>query len=93
MREKTLESVRREIAEVDRALVELIARRCHLAQEAGACKARIRRPLVDPRQEASVVRRGAALAREQGLNPEEVRDIFWSLIRLSRGSQIAGRRP
>lgn len=82
-----LASVRRELAVVDRALVDLIARRCRLARDAGAHKHDQHLPLVDPRQEAAVVRRSGARARALGVEEEAVRGIFWQLIELSRRQQ------
>lgn len=89
----SLDSVRAEIDELDGTLVRLIARRCRLARQAGRSKAQARLPLVDPAQEAAVVRRGAARARDLGLEEEEVRRIFWHLIGLSRRSQSAAGEP
>lgn len=89
----SLDSVRAEIDELDGTLVRLIARRCRLARQAGRSKEQARLPLVDPAQEAAVVRRGAARARDLGLEDEEVRRIFWHLIGLSRRSQSAAGEP
>lgn len=94
--DSSLERVRREIQEVDHSLVELIAQRCRLARAAGECKAGDRLPLLDPAQEAAVVRRSAVQARQAGIAEEGVRRIFWALIELARDSQSsasAGRGP
>jgi chorismate mutase len=45
-------------------------------------------PTLDPPREAAVVRRAGALAREAGLDDEDVRYIFWHLIGLSRRMQM-----
>jgi chorismate mutase len=87
-----LEGVRASIDEVDRSLVALIGVRCSLARSAGDAKRAERRPLVDPGQEAAVVRRVAEQARERGIDEESVRQIFWNLIELARRAQEdAGR--
>jgi chorismate mutase len=41
--------------------------------------------------EAEVVRRAAERARETGLEPEMMRDVFWRLIGLSRWAAGGGR--
>ena len=82
-----LSEVRREIEEVDRSLVELLARRCRLARRAGVAKEGARLALLDPRQEAAVVRRGTAQARAAGIDPEGVRSVLWRVIALCRRSQ------
>ncbi len=48
---------------------------------------RIDLPTLDPGQEAAVVRRAAALAREGGLPEEAVRDLFWHLVGLTRRAE------
>ncbi|HEX5727043.1 MAG TPA: chorismate mutase [Longimicrobiaceae bacterium] len=87
-----LERLRTAIEELDRRLVELIAERVRLAREVGVAKRAGGRPTLDPSREAAVVRRAGALAREAGLAEEDVRDIFWHLIGLSRRAQAQGAR-
>jgi chorismate mutase len=82
--------LRRRIEEIDSALVELIAERVRLARDVGAAKRAAGLPTLDPSREAAVIRRASALAREAGLVEEEVRDIFWHLIGLSRRAQTEG---
>lgn len=84
-----LGTLRQEIEAVDRRLVELIARRTELARRIGAAKHLAGQPTLDPAREAVVVRRAAALAREAGVAPEDVREIFWHLIAMSRRAQEA----
>lgn len=83
-----LEAVRDRLTELDRELVDLIARRCALAAAAGSRKLQAGLPVVDPAREASVVRRGAERARAAGIDEERVRQIFWCLIDLSRNVQL-----
>lgn len=89
--------VRDEIDVLDRRLIGLLAERVRLARVAGDAKRELGLPLVDTAQEATVVRRAAAAAREADVAGEEVRCIFWRLIGLCRGAQLeergAGCRP
>ena len=83
-----LTRLRAEIEKVDRSLVQLIADRVRLAREVGAAKRAAGMPTLDHVREAAVVRRAVALARDAGLtSDDEVRQIFWQLIGLSRRAQ------
>ena len=82
-----LADVRREIEQVDGRIMSLIALRCRLAQEAGDRKRAAGLALLDPAQEAVVVRRAAARAREEEIDEEAVRQLFWCIIGISRGMQ------
>jgi chorismate mutase len=83
-----LERLRREIAELDRTLITLIATRERLARRAGVAKRSLGLPVLDPPREAAVVRRAGELAREAGLDGDDVRYIFWHLIGLARRAQL-----
>jgi chorismate mutase len=76
--------LRAEIERIDRALVDLIAERVRLGARAAAAKRAGDLPILDPAQEARVVRRAAELAREAGLPAEDLRDLFWRLIGMTR---------
>lgn len=82
-----LAGIREALEALDGELVGLLARRAGMARLAGIAKRRAGAPVVDPVQEAAVVRRAAQLARSEGLPEEEVRAIFWRLIALSRQVQ------
>lgn len=83
-----LARLRDDIEQLDRALVKLIADRVRLAREVGVAKRTAGLPTLDHVREAAVVRRAVALAREAGLtHDDEVRQIFWQLIGLSRRAQ------
>ena len=86
--EAELLQVRGEIERIDRALVDLVARRVELARRVGTAKRVLGLPTLDPVREAAVVRRAGALAREAGLADDDVRYIFWHLIGLSRRAQM-----
>lgn len=85
---RRLEEVRTEIERIDRALVSLVSERVALGKKVGAAKREAGLPVLDPVREAAVVRRAGALAREAGLEDEDVRYIFWHLIGLSRRAQM-----
>jgi len=87
-----LDDLRQAIDAVDQELVALIASRCHLARSAGEQKRAAGLPLLDPGQEAAVVRRVAVRARDEGLDEETLRQVFWCLIDLSRRMQAENGR-
>jgi chorismate mutase len=82
-----LPDLRREIEALDHRLMDLIALRCRLARAAGERKREASLPIADPAQEALVVRRAAARAREADVDEEGVRRLFWCVIGLSRKVQ------
>lgn len=85
--ESRLEELRAHIEAVDRELVTLIGKRRDLALEIGKTKEALGRPVLDPPQEAKVVRRAAAIARELGIDEELTRDIIWRIIAAARDAQ------
>jgi len=85
--EERLEELRGRIRELDEALVRLVGERSALVLEVGALKARLGLPVLDPPQEARVVRRAAEMAREAGVDQEAVRDILWRIIASARDAQ------
>lgn len=82
-----LARLREEIERIDRTIIELIADRVRLARRVGATKRAAGLPTLDPPREAAVVRRAVVLAREAGLVDDDIRQIFWHLIGLSRRAQ------
>jgi len=88
---RELETLREEIERTDRALVALVAERVALARRVGSAKLALGLPTLDPAREAAVVRRAGTLARQAGLDDEDVRYIFWHLIGLSRRAQLLER--
>lgn len=88
--ESELDRLRREIGEVDRALMSLVAKRVELARRIGEAKREAGIATLDAAREAAVVRQAGELAREAGLDAEEVRPLFWHLIGLSRRAQLEG---
>lgn len=82
-----LEGIRAEVERLDRELVSLIVERFQAARQVAAIKRREGLPVLDPAQEAAVLRRAAEWARAAGLPAEGVREVFWSLIALTRRAQ------
>jgi len=87
MTETSLEELRSKIEALDRELVSLIGRRCDLALEVGRAKQKLGLPIMDPRQEARVVRRAAEIARELDVDEELTRDVIWRIIAAARAVQ------
>ncbi|MGE0159135.1 MAG: chorismate mutase [Gemmatimonadales bacterium] len=83
----TLEELRSRIEIIDRQLVELIGRRRDVALEIGRTKQTLGLPVLDPQQEAKVVRRAAEIAREIGVDEELTRDVIWRIIAAARDAQ------
>jgi chorismate mutase len=84
---RDLVALRQEIETVDARIVQLIAERTALARRIGEVKRAAGQPTLDPAREAAVVRRAGLLARAAGVAQEDVREIFWHLIGLSRRAQ------
>lgn len=82
-----LERLRAEILNCDRELVRILARRRDLVHEVGTLKARLGRQVTDPRREAVVARRAAALARSAGVDEELVRNLIWQIMASARKQQ------
>ncbi|HEY6222857.1 MAG TPA: chorismate mutase [Gemmatimonadales bacterium] len=80
--------LRADIERIDRALVDLIRERVRAARSTAAAKRAAGLPTLDPPQEAAVIRRAAALARDAGLPAEDVRDVFWKVVALSRAAEL-----
>ena len=74
---------RRQVREVDRKLVELMARRLRIAGHIYHAKERRGRPIRDPDQERKVLADAEAWARRRGLDPRRVRRLFRELIEMS----------
>ena len=87
MNDAQLDDLRSKIEQLDRELVDLIGRRRDLAVEVGRRKQKLGLPIMDPQQEAKVVRRAAEIARELGVDEELTRDVIWRIIAAARAVQ------
>jgi chorismate mutase len=85
--DERLDALRSRIEELDRELVRLVGERRDLVIEVGRVKEGLGIPVLDPPQEARVVRRAAELARDLGVDEEAVRDILWRIIASARDAQ------
>ena len=88
--EGMLADLRSSMEEIDRSLVGLLAERVRLARRIGALKSQLGLPALDPVREAAVVRRAGELAREAGLDGEDVRYVYWQVIAMARREQLLG---
>ena len=86
--DQEIETLRREIERVDREILERVAERVRLAQRIGEAKRDGRRGALDTGREAAVIRRAAETARDAGVDPEGVRQLYWTLIGLCRNVQM-----
>jgi chorismate mutase len=84
-----LSRCREEIERIDRDIIALLARRLTLGKRTGDLKRDAGLPILDPTREAAVIRRVTEEAREAGLPPEPIREIFWQIVGMSRRAQEA----
>jgi prephenate dehydrogenase len=82
-----LGEVRAGIDALDQELVELLARRSRFALRAARAKAGGGRAVQDPTREEALLERRRELAREHGLDPGAVTDVFEAILRFSRSTQ------
>jgi chorismate mutase len=85
-----LEELRARIEQIDRGIIALISERVRLARSIGRVKRGDGLPILDPTREAAVIRRAVEIAREHHIDEEDIREIYWHLIGLSRRAQLAG---
>jgi chorismate mutase len=84
-----LSRCREEIERIDRDIIALLARRLTLGKRTGDLKRDAGLPILDPTREAAVIRRVTEEAREAGLPPEPIREVFWQIVGMSRRAQEA----
>ena len=85
-----LSDLRDSIAEVDRALLELLRRRMDLAAEVGRIKAVTNRPVVVRDVEDRVLTRARHHAEDCGVSEEVMEEVFQAIIRGSVERQYRG---
>jgi chorismate mutase len=82
-----LEELRRRIIALDDELIRLVGERRDLVIEVGKTKSELGLPVLDPAQEARVVRRAAERARTLGVDEELARDVIWRIMAAARQAQ------
>ena len=82
-----LTQTREHLDEIDRTLVELLARRAELARRALRTKAEAGQPVPDPAREEAMLAARRDWAAELGEDPEGVEAIFRAILRFSRRAQ------
>mgnify|MGYP001561580565 CR=1 FL=1 len=84
----TLTELRARLEAIDAECVALLARRVDVARQVGAHKRAHGLATLDAPREARVVASAARMARAAGLPEEEVRQIFWQVVAMSRRAQL-----
>ncbi|WP_368408717.1 chorismate mutase [Haloarchaeobius amylolyticus] len=87
----TLDELREEIEEIDRDIVELIARRTYVADTIAQVKADQDLPTTDEQQEQAVMDRAGANAERFEVDANLVKAIFRLLIELNKVEQRQNR--
>ena len=89
--EMSLDELRREIEDIDREIVELIARRTYVADTVAAVKETRDLPTTDESQEARVMERAGENAERFDLDANLVKAVFRLLIELNKVEQRESR--
>lgn len=84
-----LDELRDAIDEIDRSLVDALARRKQLVDRVAAVKRANNLPVYHPAREEDLISKRRAQAADAGLAPSLVEDVFRLLLRESRVSQSA----
>ncbi len=87
IRSPALQEVRDHLDELDRELVDLLARRGELVLRAGRAKAELGLPVHDPAREAAQLQSRRAWAEAAGLDPQGAEEVFRAVLRVSRSAQ------
>jgi chorismate mutase len=89
--EMELEELRREIRDIDRDIVELVARRTYVAEAIAQVKTEEGLPTTNERQEQAVIDRAGENADRLDVDETLVRAIFRLLIELNKIEQRESR--
>jgi len=89
--DRSLDELRHEIEDIDREIVELIARRTYVADTVAAVKADRDLPTTDEGQEARVMDRAGENAEQFDVDANLVKAIFRLLIELNKVEQRESR--
>ena len=82
-----LTALRDQIDEVDKALLDLLARRLHLVAEVGEVKSRHGLPIYVPEREASMLASRRKEAEALGVPPDLIEDVLRRVMRESYSSE------
>lgn len=82
-----LDEARVRISAIDDELIRVIGERHDIVLDVARAKETLGLPVMDPRREATVVRRAAEKARELGVDEEMTRDVIWRIIAAARSAQ------
>lgn len=83
----SLEELRDEIEEIDREIVESIARRTYVVESIAEVKKERGMEIHDPKREEVVLNRVAERAEALDVDPEDVREVFELLMDISKKEQ------
>ena len=89
--DRSLDELRREIEDIDREIVELIARRTYVADTVAAVKEERDLPTTDESQEERVMERAGENAERFDVDANLVKAIFRLLIELNKVEQRSNR--
>ncbi|MGZ0745938.1 chorismate mutase [Haloparvum sp. AD34] len=89
--EMTLDELREEIEDIDREIVELIARRTYVADTVAQVKEERDLPTTDESQEEAVMDRAGENAKQFDVDENLVKAIFRLLIELNKVEQRESR--
>ena len=89
--EKSLDELRTEIEDIDRELVELIARRTYVADSIADVKEELDLPTTDESQEDKVMERAGENADTFDVDSNLVKAVFRLLIELNKVEQRENR--
>jgi chorismate mutase len=83
----SLEELRDEIEEIDREIVESIARRTYVVESIAEVKKERGMEIHDPKREEVVLDRVAERAESLDVDPEDMREVFELLMDISKKEQ------
>jgi chorismate mutase len=89
--EMNLDELRTEIEDIDREIVELVARRTYVADTIAEVKAQRGLPTTDESQEERVMQRAAENAERFEVDSNLVKAVFRLLIELNKAEQRRSR--
>lgn len=75
--------LRKQIDEIDKALLKLLAKRMHLVTEVGEVKSQQELPIYAPEREASMLEARRKEAEKMGISPDLIEDILRRIMRES----------